>query len=429
MMEAIRKYKDKSHIFVKSKFEKEDGAGWLLLQQLIIAPMSLITTVLLARILSIEDYGFYKYILSVYGIVAIFGLTGFYNISSLNVQRGDDEYFYLGFKYRKLFRWIPAFLSLAISAYYFYMGNSFLATLFLITIFSHLLVDLYDYYRVAVMGRGRYRLNTKLETINYFISFFPPILAAYFTHNLYYVFLTMYIGQFLFRFIAYKYVEKKLSFHKEKGKLVEKQSLPSYKKESTLLSFNGALSTLSVNGSSTIVFNRLGAEANAVYSLAITFADFVYGIISAPLSKALLLLSRMTKNGNNKKEKVSLVSTLSRQYFWLGLLAMLATMLGLPIAYKLFFAKYLFSYKYSIVYSISILSVAFLPAYHYLYEARRLKLLNIIQISSLALGLAALFFSSMYFGLWGAIVVALLLRFANNIVSTLIVKIENLKEK
>ncbi|HPX52604.1 MAG TPA: oligosaccharide flippase family protein, partial [Candidatus Paceibacterota bacterium] len=65
MMEAIRKYKDKSHIFVKSKFEKEDGAGWLLLQQLIIAPMSLITTVLLARILSIEDYGFYKYILSV----------------------------------------------------------------------------------------------------------------------------------------------------------------------------------------------------------------------------------------------------------------------------------------------------------------------------------------------------------------------------
>ena len=66
MMEAIRKYKDKSHIFVKSKFEKEDGAGWLLLQQLIIAPMSLITTVLLARILSIEDYGFYKYILYSY---------------------------------------------------------------------------------------------------------------------------------------------------------------------------------------------------------------------------------------------------------------------------------------------------------------------------------------------------------------------------
>jgi hypothetical protein len=107
MLEIIRKYKDKSRLFIKEKFT-EDGAGWLFLQQLIIAPMSLLTTVLLARILSISDYGYYKYVLSIYSIAAIFGLTGFYNIASLNIQRGQDEFFHLGFKYRKLLRWIPA---------------------------------------------------------------------------------------------------------------------------------------------------------------------------------------------------------------------------------------------------------------------------------------------------------------------------------
>ena len=49
MQELVTKYKAKGQVFVKEKFTR-DGAGWLLLQQLIIAPMSLITTVLLARI-------------------------------------------------------------------------------------------------------------------------------------------------------------------------------------------------------------------------------------------------------------------------------------------------------------------------------------------------------------------------------------------
>ena len=55
-MEAlVKKYNEKSKVFLKEKFTR-DGAGWLLAQQLIIAPMALITTVLLARILSISNY-------------------------------------------------------------------------------------------------------------------------------------------------------------------------------------------------------------------------------------------------------------------------------------------------------------------------------------------------------------------------------------
>ena len=43
--------------------------------------MSLLTTVLLAKVLSIETYGYYKYILSIYGVISIFSLSGFYSIS------------------------------------------------------------------------------------------------------------------------------------------------------------------------------------------------------------------------------------------------------------------------------------------------------------------------------------------------------------
>lgn len=426
MVKAIKKYKDKSHLFIKSKFDTDDGAGWLLLQQLIIAPMSLITTVLLARVLSIEDYGFYKYILSVYGIVAIFGLNGFSSVASLNLQRGEDVFFKIGFKYRKILRWIPALITLFVSVYYFVQGNNFLAALFLITIFSHLFVDLYIFYDVATVGRGNYKLNSILAIISYFVSFFPPILVAYLSNSLYFVFITFFVCQFLFRIFAFCYVKKRLGFE-EKDLTIEisENDQENYRKESLAVSFSNSLGALNINGSSAIIFNRLGAEANAIYSLAITFSDFIYSMISAPLSKGLLILSRMTRDKVNNVEKIKLTKHLTKKYFWLASFAVLITMLTLPFVYKLLFTKYFFSYKFAVVYSLSILSIAFYPAYQYFFEARKIKLLNIIQVSTLIIGLAALFFASMYFDFWGAITVAIIMKFSNNIVATAMLKLKN----
>lgn len=423
MSELIRKYKDKSSVFIKEKFT-EDGAGWLFLQQLAIAPMSLLTTVLLARVLSISDYGYYKYILSIYSVAAIFGLTGFYSIASLNIQRGQDEFFHLGFKYRKLLRWIPAGLSLAVAIYYFLMGNVFFGFLFLMTIFSHLFVDLYDFYMVGTAGRGNYKLNSILAITNYFISFFPPIIAAYITHNLYYVFGTMFLFQFIFRFITFKYVANKLNYNKSKNLDVDKELENNFKKESLTFSVNNIFANLGGNLSGAIVFNRLGAESNAVYSLAITFADFVYGILIAPTSKVLLTLSNMTRNNIAINDKVIYVKLLLKKYFLIAFVFMIVCMFALPFVYKILFAKYLFSYKYAVLYSISILSVTFFPAYYYFLEKRKLILMNIIQISILVINLISMFLGAMYFGVSGAIVVAIFIRFLNNFIYFLMLKKE-----
>ncbi len=416
MGEKIKKYTIKSKLFVKSKFEKEDGAGWLLLQQIIIAPMSLLTTVLLAKVLSIETYGYYKYILSIYGVISIFSLSGFYSISFLNVQRGQDEFFNIGFKYRKLLRWIPAIITLFLSLYYFYNNNNFLGLLFLITIFSHLFVDLYDLYLIATNGKGDFKLNAKLAILSYFVSFFPSIFVAYFiSQNLYLVFGTMFFFQFLFRYFAFQYVKKKYNFHSNKDFILDIKKKKEFERESLSLSLNNALAGINGNASNAIVFNRLGAEATAIYSLAITFADFIYGIISAPLSKTLLILSKMTRDGVANIEKIKLIKSMSKNYFWLAFLGMVLCMIFLPFVYKFLFAKYLFSYKYAVVYSLSILAVALYPAFQYFYEARNIKLLNTVQIITLIIGLTALFFSSWHFGLWGAIIVAMIMRFGNNV--------------
>ncbi|MEI6352469.1 MAG: oligosaccharide flippase family protein [Candidatus Nomurabacteria bacterium] len=421
MERLIKKYKPKYKAVIGEKFSK-DGSGWLLLQQLIIAPMSLITTVLLAHILSIENYGYYKYILSMYALISLFGLGGIYNITMMNIQRGEDDFFSLGFKYKKILRWIPSVISLFIAIYYFHAHNSFLATFFLLNIFSYLIVDTYDFYLVALQGKGDFKVNAILGSLYYFFSFFPPILTAYFTHNLYLIFITMYLCQGIFRIFGFYYVKNKLFINNhEDYKELDQNKVKEWKKESLSLSFNGALNSAGGNVSGVVVFNRLGATDNAVYSLALALIDFVGGIILNTLSKSLLILSRMTKDGLRNNEKVNYVKSLYKKYFVLSLLATICSIIALPWIYKFLFAKYLFSYKYAVVYSVSLLALTFAPATQVFMEKRNFKIINTIQVIVLLLNLTSVFFAAMYFGVWGAIIVAILIKFINNLFYVLLI--------
>ncbi len=423
MNRIIKKYRIKGKTFIRSKFDKE-GAGWLFLQQILIAPMSILTTVLLTHFLSIQNYGYYKYILSIYGIISIFSFSGIYSIATLNMQRGQDNFFKLGFKYKKIVRWIPSIISFCVAIYYFYMGNSFLSLFFLINIFSYLIVDTYDFYLVALQGKGDYRSNMKYAVLYYLCSTLPPAITAIFTQNLYIIFIIMYLSQGIFRYITFQIIKRKLNLNMKSLNThnISKSEIKDFRKESLSISLTGALGNAQVNASGVIIFNRLGAEANAIYSIALTFADFVTGIIGSTMTKIQLILSRITRDKGytreSDKEKISLIRGLFKKYFWFSFISALLCVMLLPVVYKFLFAKYFFSYKFSMVYSISILAVAMTPAYQYLYEKRLFKMINIVQTISLIINLIALFFAAMYFGLWGAIIVAVLMRFVNNAIYT-----------
>lgn len=431
MYRLVKKYRSKYDLFIANKFAP-DGAGWPMLQQILIAPLSIITTVLLTRILSVESYGYYKYILSLYALISIFSFSGIYSIAILNLQRGQDIFFHLAFKYKKILRWIPASISLLVAIYYFYNNNNFLGIFFLLNIFSYLIVDTFDFYLVALQGKGDFKKNALFAIAYYFFSYFPPIITAYFTQNLYLIFITMYLCQGLYRYLSFRYIKDKLGLHKKESfNDLQESEVKEFKKESLSLSFNSAITTASVNASSVVVFNRLGASNNAIYSIALTFADFVGGIISAPLSKTLLLLSRITKEKGYTREsdmdKINYLATLFKKFFWFSLVGAVSCAIVLPFVYKFLFPKYYFSYHYAVVYCISILAVSFIPAFQYIYEKRQFKLINIVQILNLFINLTLLFFASMYFGVWGAIVISILMRFMNNLVYTIIMLNEKKK--
>jgi O-antigen/teichoic acid export membrane protein len=157
------------------------------------------------------------------------------------------------------------------------------------------------------------------------------------------VFITMFLCQFVFRYFAYNYVLRKFDFNKYKieneVKNLSDESLKAYKKESLSLSFNSAVSGAGANFSGIIIFNRLGAADTAIYSLAITFADFAMTLIASTLNRTMFILSKMTKN-NDEKNKINYIKSLYKKYFIYAFILMTFTMICLPFVYKYLFIKY-----------------------------------------------------------------------------------------
>ena len=94
----LKKIKDIYNHKIKGQYKENNSTGWLLLQQILIAPLSFISTYLLINILSVEDYGVYGYVLNISGMVTIASMNGFSDISGFNIQRGKYEYYLIAFK-------------------------------------------------------------------------------------------------------------------------------------------------------------------------------------------------------------------------------------------------------------------------------------------------------------------------------------------
>ncbi len=174
---------------------------------------------------------------------------------------------------------------------------------------------------VALQGRGDYRRNMIYATTYYLCSTFPAAILTIFTDNLYIIFAILFISQAIFRFIAYHTVKKKLNINMKNldAHNLAKSDIKEFRKESLAISFTGALASAQVNASSAIVFNRLGPSEVAIYSIALTFADFVSGMIGATMSKIQLVLSRISKQlgytRESNQEKIKIIRGMFKKYF------------------------------------------------------------------------------------------------------------------
>jgi len=419
----LRNLIEKYTAILQKRFAEKNSTGWLMLQQLIIAPLSFISTFLLTNILSIDDYGMYAYILSVSGMVTIASFNGFSDVANINVQKGKLEFYLIAFKYKKILRWTPSLILLGLALFNFYYENYLLGALFLSNILLHLLSDIYNVYGIGCLAFEDYKLKTIIDVIVYFASFFSPILVVYIFRDtpfvLVFFFTSMYLIQLILKFFAFHYVKKLYGFDKYKDcKKHEALYDGNYKKESFRYSLNSVITTVGNNISSIVLFHTIGQEGTAVYNLSTTFANIIQGFLSAPITKQFYLLSKMSENNYSNLEKANYIKSTFIYYLKFTIPIMIISMIAIPFVYYYFFNKYFDNYLYAVFYLVSLLAVIFAPSFQFYLEKKQFKLTNIINLLMLIFGTLLLVVFSHFFGVLGAISVAILTKFINVFIYT-----------
>jgi len=106
--------------------------SYLLLGDFISLIASFLLSIAFARLLPKETYGEYRYILSIFGLLAIFSLQGMHSAVIQGVARGFEGVLIKAFKTKLRWSLIGSLASICIAIYFWFQGNIVFTFSFLI---------------------------------------------------------------------------------------------------------------------------------------------------------------------------------------------------------------------------------------------------------------------------------------------------------
>jgi O-antigen/teichoic acid export membrane protein len=237
------------------------GGSWLALGQVVASASVFVLAIAFANLLPREIYGTYKYVQSVAGILAIFGMSGINTYIAQAVARGKEATFVSGMKARMRWGLLGGAAGLLVAVYYFFAGNTLLSEAFLIAAFITPFVDALGLYNVYLQGRRMFREAIVYFSIVQIVSSAVVLVTILFTDNLFLLVAAYFLPLALLR--GYFHLRTLAKFP------------PNTEDDPQAISYGAHLSVINVLGQAAnyidtiIIFHALGAIPVALYSFAL----------------------------------------------------------------------------------------------------------------------------------------------------------------
>lgn len=366
------------------------AAWWMGATNVFAGVLGLLLTLVLASVLTKEGFGTYKFVLSLFGIVTAFSLTGINTAVTQAVARGFEGAVRSG--YRTGMRWSAPMVGVAllISGYYFLNGNILLGSALLAVavaapfiqngnVFNAFLLGRQDFRTLAVIG-GIFAGVPAVVTAST-VLVFPDPLAA----------LVSYLASSACTTLGlYYYI---LARYKPNDR--EDSATLGYGKH---LSLMGILGAVSLQADRVLIFHGLGAAPLAVYALALAIPQ------QLRVGSKILGAAALPKLSIGDVESIR--ASLPRKalvVFCVSVFIAGAYMLAADPFFRIFFPEYLEAIPYSRMFALVIL---FFPAtlYQQFLTARmEQKSLYFLQTSVPLVKIALLLVLIPLYGLYGAL--------------------------
>lgn len=345
----INELKIKIYNFLRlsEKFFKTDmvylakGGFWLTMGQIFSSLSAFLLAIAFANFLSKDDYGIYKYVLAIAGILAIPTLRGM-NISiAQSVAQGNEGTAISGIKTKVKWGLLGGLLAIVLSGYYFFNDNYVLGTLLIICAPFLPFKDSFGAYGAILNGKKDFRRIALYGVIPTIINVLTTIAILFFTRNIYYALLFYFI---FWTFANLFLLNKTLKSHKLNN-ILDQQSI-TYGKHVSLM---GVVSTIAGYFDKLLIFHFLGASSVAVYSIAMAPVSQLTGAMGNINPLATPKFSKQTTDNlkyslKNKNKKI----------IFIALLISCVYILFAKFLFEMFFPKYGDAVLYSQILSLSI---------------------------------------------------------------------------
>lgn len=352
-MLVVMKIKQKVYNLLRfsEKYTKMDMASlakdssWMTVSKIITTLAALGLTVALANLLPPTAYGQYKFVLSLFGIVVAFSLTGMSTAIIQSVSRGFDKSFLVAVKTHLRWGLVMVIISLGISVYYFLNGNNTLGISMIIIAITAPIMQALSLFSPYLQGKRKFKEETICGIWYVIVPTISLIIAAFITDSVLVMVATYFVSYTITITVIFSFVKKEIPENTEAD-----LASNGYGKHLSLMNILGSISS---QFDKILVFHYLGAVQLAIYTISLAAPQqlrHINKLVSTISSTRLPNLSIM-----------EIKKILPRKMVILFLIAIVLVIVYIILAkpfYSIFFPTYLDAIFYSQIYSLIIL---FLP--------------------------------------------------------------------
>ncbi len=367
------------------------GGFYLTLSQVTSAIAALGLTVAFANLLPIETYGTYRYILAVYGVLAMTALPGIDIAVVQSVSRGHDSAFKEGIRTKLRWSVLGTIVSFIYAAYNYTQGSFTLGHIFILVGVALPLMESFSLYASFLNAKKMFRTWTTVDMAIQAASIASLVGVMLFSKNILALLTAYFIPNIVLRMLVTNYVRRKYV-----REAVDDPELQRYGRSMTILQ---VISRFMSSADQIVLYHFLGPAQVAIYTLALAVPSRIQSLFRGTGTLALPKYAARTR--------ADIVASLPRKMllFAVGITVICVIYVLLaPYLFGLVFPKYLPALPYSQVAIFFTVSAIMYPFSSYLLAHKKVKENYIISIVSFVTKVGCLVVLVPLYGIWGAII-------------------------
>ena len=346
----VEKFKSRAYELLRKteKYTKTDmvylarGGFWLSLKTALSMLIAFGLSVAFANLLPKETFGEYKYIFSLFGLLAIPTLLGMGTSVTKSVAQGYEGTPIAAVKIKILWGMLGSIASAAVATYYFLQGNTGLAGAFGIVAIFLPFVDTFGLFNAITTGKQLFRVSVIYETVIQAFSAIAIATSLFLTDNLLIILLVYFTVYTTARFVVFQIVMRKHTKNRE----VDVAAI-TYGKH---LSVMEVLGVISGTIDSILLWQFLGAGPLAVYS----FAKAIPAQINGALKKIVVLAYPKFTLRDFQSIKEPLTQKMLKLFLLIAVIIAVYIVVA-PYIFNIFFPQYTDAIFYSQIFALSLL--------------------------------------------------------------------------